>query len=209
MNVGQLKCSLPFCPTRHPTTLRVNRCPVGFFNHLACTPLARNSIPNHLVKAATISDSSSLLHFHFSNSRSGDASGIYMSHRILHLGERICEHLKIQLKSRIFTVFDVFMTRCTTWELPLSAELLWSDPKVRSHPCPFSETTTALRARIVIVVGDYDVKSAVTNKWFSCWCDQGLGESKNNLGPNHVLSPRVWTRIIGNPRLIYVTGNRW
>lgn len=60
-----------------------------------------------------------------------------------------------------------------------------------------------------IEVGDYHLKPAVQEAWFSCWCDYRLGADKSEHRPNHHQSPCVWTRMIDNPQSAHVTADRW
>lgn len=95
------------------------------------------------------------------------------------------------------------------WWLTLSAGLFGFAPSVRSDPGNFVETKTALKAPMVNEIGSYCLESAVKGVWFLYWCDYRLGVNKSEYGSKYDMRPRIWIRMIGNPRLIHVNGDRW
>lgn len=50
---------------------------------------------------------------------------------------------------------------------------------------------------------DYSLESALPPAQLSCWCDHRLGTNKSEHRPKYDLSPRIWTKTIGNSRLIH------
>lgn len=107
----------------------------------------------------------------------------------------------MQLKSRIFVVFQIYVAWSPAWHFPLSSRLLWFVPSVRSGPGHFVNMTTALRVPTGLAVGGIGCA-------FSCWCDYKLGANKNEHRGQYDPSPKAWVEIIDNPRLIHATDDR-
>lgn len=84
-------------------------------------------------------------------------------HGMLHPERRIYEHLTVQLKLKIPTVY---MAPNPMRRLPPSDGLLRSVPNVRWKPGHFVKTTTALKPPTVAEVNDHHLESAVQDVVF-------------------------------------------
>lgn len=60
-----------------------------------------------------------------------------------------------------------------------------------------------------IEFGDCHLESAVQGARFQCWYDHRLGANQSKHSPKHSLSPQMWTRITGNPRLFHAIDYQW
>lgn len=107
--------------------------------------------------------------------------------------KRIYENLTVQLKLSICIVFEVLVLNNPLWLLPLSLELLWSDPCVCFDTGHFADATNTLWVATGTEVDDYHLESVVRDACFSCWCDHSLKERKCEERLSHNMNPQVWT----------------
>lgn len=125
------------CPARQPTPPTMSQCIVGFLNHFAYVRLLWTSNPNESVEGCNYfrwpqrfpicyTFLSNTVPDHFSRSWLAEFTEIDYSHCMWHPEGRICKHLSVKMTHGICIIFEVRVAWNSPWQLPLSAELLWS-----------------------------------------------------------------------------------